>query len=536
MPDRNNQYLCFPLFRGLPGIFLLLGALLHAGWACGAESPFEIEIGELERTEAVSKEVKKAQPKPSAKKRRSKTVAMPAESAGGQHSGEYARYTIRPGDHIYKILTTRFGLSSAKAEQLIPEVMRINGISNTSGLQIGQTILLPLSRKKAAVPARTVPVPVEAAPIPVEAAPVPTETVPVLPSVAEVPATAAPIPPLPELDEGMVRRARQFWAQLFPERPAEESGAGMKAAGSGQVFLLTGVDGREIRLVPPGKPPVFGNLSGAGTENRETVVADPANEKGFVKELLQAAGFATADGGAPLQFGNDPKLSVQAEFTAAKLTPATEPRKTILVVVAENGCLDLPESSATHLAAKGIRLLEWCDSSVKTPDSPHVRFISVPPGSSAVVADAVLDALSLKANRDYPIEIVVGATGSAPLRATVDRYFERQGVRYFLDFGSSDAGRATLLRLLELAGYRRIVLAETDDLPTVAEKISKAVTMPVEYRKHAFTSIPGGRYELEVSGILFQPSGVGGQQTFLTDIPLEQPYSDLLKTVPWGTR
>jgi hypothetical protein len=529
MPDRNNQYLCLPLLRGLPGIFLLLGTLLHAGWACGAESPFEIEIGELERTEAVSKKAKKAQPKPSAKKRRSKTVAMPTESAGGQRSGEYVRYTIRPGDHIHKILTTRFGLSSAKAEQLTPEVMRINGISNTSGLQIGQTILLPLSRKKTAVPART-------APISVKAAPVSTETVPVPLPAAEVPAAATPVPPLPELDEGMVRRARQFWARLFPGRVADKSDAGMKTAGSGQVSLLTGIGDREVRMVPPGKPPVFGNLSGAGSENRETVVADPANEKGFVKELLQAAGFATADGGAPFQFGTDPKLSVQADFTAAKLASGTEPRNTILVVVTESRCLDLPESLATHLAASNIRLLEWCGAAVTPPDVPHVRFIAVPPGSSAAMADAVLEALALKATRDYPIEIVVGATGSAPLRVTVDRYFERQGVRYFLDFGSSDVGRATLLRLLELAGYRRIALASADDFRAVTARISEAVTMPLEYRKHVFTSIPGGRYELEISGILFQPSGAGGPKTFLTDIPLEQPYFDLLKTVSWGTQ
>ncbi len=513
MPARKIQNLCFPVFSGLSGIFLLFFSLLSAGWVYGAGSPFEIEIGELERGDADSKEVKKPQPKPAAKARRTTT----AENAGGRH-GDYVRYTIRPGDHIYKILTARFGLSSAKAEQLTPEIMRINGITDTSRLQVGQTILLPLPRKKEAVPARTVPV---------EAAPVSAET--------EVAPAEVPSPQPSGLDEGMVRRAREFWTRLFPERTAEESGAGMKAAGSGQSSLLTSVDGREIRMVPPEKSPIFGNLSGARTENRETVVADPSNAKGFVKELLQAAGFATADSGAPLEFGSDPKLSVQADFTAAKLASGTEIRQTILVVVAENGCLDLPQSLTSYLAAKGIRLLEWCDSSVKTPDSPKVPFISVPHGSSVLVADTVLEALSLKASRDYPIEIMVGAAGSAPLRVVVDRYFERDGERCFLDFGSTDPARVTLLRLLDLAGYRRIALAETDDFRTVAARISEAAHKPVEYRKYAFRSIPGGRYQLDISGILFRQPGDGGEKIFLTDIPLEQPFFDLLKTVPWGT-
>jgi hypothetical protein len=39
-----------------------------------------------------------------------------------------------------------------------------------------------------------------------------------------------------------------------------------------------------------------------------------------------------------------------------------------------------------------------------------------------------------------------------------------------------------------------------------------------------------------MTGILFPQPNTGGKKIFLTDIPLEQPFFDLLKTVPWGTK
>ena len=282
-------------------------------------------------------------------------------------------------------------------------------------------------------------------------------------------------------------------------------------------------------------PPVFENLSGAGAEKWETVVADPANEKGFVKDLLQAAGFATTDGGAPLDFGTDPKLSLKVDFTAAQRMPGAETRKTILVLLEKNGCQALPESFASYLAAKDFRLVAWCDSSEKPPVSSTVQVISVPPGNSEVMVAAVLEALTIKSSKDHPIEIVVGQTGAAPLAVTVDRYFEVKGKRFFLDYGNDAPNRATLFRLLELAGYQRITIGGADDFQTVAAKISGAVNLPAAYRKYRITSIPDGFFALEMAGILFQQPGIGGGKILLTDIPLEKPFFDLLNTVPWGT-
>lgn len=521
MPARKEQHPCFPNSCGLPVVLFLLFSLVGAGSVFGAGSQFELEIGDLERGAAVSNEVKKPQSPPQAKRRGTRAGYTTKKKAEGRQEGEYVRYTIRSGDTIHKILTTRFGLSAKKAERLIPEVKRINGIVDTSGLQIGQTILLPLARKKAVVPQEAAPVP---APLPAP------------PAEVESLAPETPLPTSPTVDEGMLRRARDFWARLFPERKPVEPLPGKGAAGAASHPFLTGVNGKEIRIVPPGMQHVFGNLSGAGTENRETVVADPANEKGFVKELLHAAGFATTDGGAPLEFGSEPKLSLKVDVTAAQRIPGVASRKTILVPLEPSGCQALPESFVSYLAAKDFRLVAWCDSSVITPLFARLPVVYVPTGKPVLMADAVLDALSLNASRDYSIEIVVGQTGAAPLRVTVDRYFEAEGKRFFLDFGNAAPNRATLFRLLELAGYQKIAVGDTDDFRSVAAKISAAVSMPAAYRKHIISSLPDGLFALEMTGILFPQPNTGGKKIFLTDIPLEQPFFDLLKTVPWGTK
>ncbi len=518
MPAGKQKHSCFPIFSGLPVVLFLLFTLMSAGWVFAAGSPFEIEIGDLDRGDAAAKEVKKPHPLPSAKIRGTREVSVPAEV---HREGEYVRYTIRSGDNIYKILTTRFGLSSNKAERLIPEIKRINGIVDTSGLQIGQTLLLPLAGKKAVVPQKTVSVPV---------------SVPPLPAAAESPAPEAPPAPTPTVDDGMRRRAKEFWARLFPERKIAEAAPGTEKVNAEHYLLLEGIDGKKIRIVPPGKPSVFGNLSGVVAEKWETVVADPANEKGFVKDLLQAAGFATTDGGPPLDFGTDPKLSLKVDFTAAQRMPGAEARKKILVPLEKNGCQALPESLASYLAAKDFRLVAWCDSAEKHPVFSAVQVISVPPGNPEVMVDAVLEALTIKSSKDHPIEIVVGQTGAAPLAVTVDRYFEADGKRFFLDFGNDAPNRATLFRLLELAGYQRIAIGSTDDFQTVAAKISGALKVPTAYRKYRFTSVPDGLFTLEISGMLVQKPGIGEGKIFLTDIPMEKPFFDLLKTVPWGTQ
>lgn len=498
-------------------ILVLILFFPSAGWLHAAGSPFEIELRELEREPAA---VKKTLP-----------AAAPGKEAGTpdkgtRREGDYVRYTLRPGDHIYKVLTMRFGLSSARAEALIPEIKRINGITDTSRLMIGQTILLPLPRKKRVVVHEPPPAAVSvSAPKP---SPVPA---PVEPAESDARASEPP-KPASGPDRDMVRRAVAFWARLFPDSAADAVEAGARASDSAENPVLVGVGGREIRIVSPAGPRVFDNLSGAGGKIPETVVADPGQEKNFVLGLLRAAGFATTEGGAPLQFGTEAKLSIAADFTAAKLDPVVDVRRTILVLVGENGCPAVPDSLVSFLATKNLRLVAWCGESRAEPPYRAVQVVFMPSGAVAEMADAVLATLPVKVSRDHPIEIVVGQAG-APLSITVDRYFEREGKRCFIDFGEADQDRVTLFRLLELAGYRKIPVAAGDDLRTLADRFSEALGLPTEYRRRVLVSIPDRHYTLELPGILYRLADNDAATFFLADMPQDQPFFDLLKVVQW---
>jgi len=528
MTAGKDHYTCFPIFCGLPVVLVLLISLSTPVRGFAAASPFEIEIGDLERGSAVSEEQKKPRPRPAARKKARKRLAVSHLRTEELHAGDYTRYTVRPGDNIFTILTTRFGLSSAKAEALIPEVKRINGIVDTSGLQIGQTLILPLPGKKISTPRESVQAPV-LSPAP-DSAPVSTPPV----------AAASPAPedspaPSPCVDDGLLRRAKDFWVRLFPERQPPVAAAGNEKSGSAQESTLTGHNGRKIRIVPPGLQPVFGQYSGAVVENGETVIADPANEKGYVKELLQAAGFATTDGGAPLEFGTEPKLFLKVDFTAAQRVSGVEKRKTILVSLGKNGCRSLPESFDSYLVARDFRLVGWCEMTESAPVSSSVTVRSALPGKPKAQVDTILEALGIQSSTDFSIEIKVGQTGAAPLSVAVDRYFEANGKRFFIDFGTATPNRATLFRLLELAGYQRISVDSTEDVRTAAAKISSVVNIQTDYSIHRITSLPDGLFTLDLPGILFRKPGTAGEKVFLTVGPVEQPFFDLLNTVPWGT-
>jgi len=155
---------------------------------------FDLNLKELDRR-------KPAAPKPE-KKKAAKSKNKPSALAGSKEArqtpadgAEYVRYTVKPGDHIFKILMGPFGMSNEAAERLLPEVLRINKIDNIKQLRVGQTLLIPrkgdapggkAAGDQAKTAAASAPAPVVVAPAP--AAP-PRETV----APAPVPAAPAPV-------------------------------------------------------------------------------------------------------------------------------------------------------------------------------------------------------------------------------------------------------------------------------------------------------------------------------------------------------
>jgi hypothetical protein len=360
-----------PLSRlGRTATLVLLLSLCGPAWSWSAGQSFEIEISDLDRSAPAAKKSPE-KPGKSAKKAAPKRRVSPGPPTARDLEGEFVTYTIRPGDHIYKVLTSRFGLSSERAEALIPRILRVNGIRDIRGLQIGRTIRIPAVGKIAAAfpPPATTPPAAAAIPTAGEAVP--------------APSVAAPSVP-----------------------PAEE-----EAAKTSQ-------------------------------ESSQSVASVP--------------------------------------------TPQPKAKKTV------------------------IR--------------------TVPAGDAPAMVDALLDALSLKWSKAHPVTIPVGGSSGASLTIPVDRYFEDGGKRFFLDFGGADPDRATLVRLLELSGYRRIAVGPRDDFRAIAGKILKAVEMQGEYGKHSLAPRSGGSGAVEVSGFLIMRTG---ERLFITGMPVDGKVSDLIQAGEW---
>lgn len=120
--------------------------------------------------------------------------APPATSADGT-----VRYTVKPGDYLLRILVREFGLSDNEAEQLVPEVVRLNRIHDIRKLTVGQTLLIPLGQHPVVAREVTAAAPDSASLTPAAepARPVPPEEPIPPPAEPSAPPASAPAPPVP---------------------------------------------------------------------------------------------------------------------------------------------------------------------------------------------------------------------------------------------------------------------------------------------------------------------------------------------------
>ncbi len=125
----NRRQLIRSLFISLAGIVLSVFV------ADAAQEPYDIDLKELQR--------------PPVRRAKEKVKRAPHEhpesvAATSNEKGESSSYIVRPGDHLFLILMQRYGLSNNAAEQLIPEIMRLNGIRSPKSLTVGQQLTIPL--------------------------------------------------------------------------------------------------------------------------------------------------------------------------------------------------------------------------------------------------------------------------------------------------------------------------------------------------------------------------------------------------------
>ncbi|TWJ18969.1 LysM peptidoglycan-binding domain-containing protein [Geobacter argillaceus] len=201
---------------------IILAAALSLSVASGqaADSRFEIDLKELPKATASHPARSGHLPSQAAKKTSPKTSVRHVATDGN------VRYTVKSGDHIFKVLMRNFGLSNQQAERLIPEIARVNGIDDIRRLRVGQELLIPLTQSKRTVKHDTrsgtepepAPLPAQTAEPSAEGPATPPETAP---SPQQQPGTALPaVPPaVSPAPEQAIAPAQQ--TAPHPDRPAQ---------------------------------------------------------------------------------------------------------------------------------------------------------------------------------------------------------------------------------------------------------------------------------------------------------------------------
>lgn len=111
----------------------ITGIVLASYAAAAGPEPYDIDLKDLRRP-PISRGKAKQPP-------RQETASSPALPAAKKPE---STYIVQPGDHLFLILMRRYGLPNNTAEQLIPEIMRLNGIRNPKSLTVGQRLTIPL--------------------------------------------------------------------------------------------------------------------------------------------------------------------------------------------------------------------------------------------------------------------------------------------------------------------------------------------------------------------------------------------------------
>lgn len=152
--------------------------------ALAALNDYEIDLKELRRTTPPEPE----KPEPKKRQHRVSTEEKADKTKGAEHE---SIYVVLPGEHLFQILMKKYGLSDPEAERLIPEVMKLNGISSPKGLKIGQRLRIPLPAGKAS---RSAAIPASV-PAPGGTAPAADSTTASQPALAQVTTQASPTLP-----------------------------------------------------------------------------------------------------------------------------------------------------------------------------------------------------------------------------------------------------------------------------------------------------------------------------------------------------
>jgi len=552
MTPRTYTTLCATLT-----LWGLLGPL-HVGTPLAAPPSFELDLKDLETTKSAPKSRRQPAP-PSRTENLRKPEPRPA-APDAASSREYTRYTVRPGDFLFRILIRDFGLSNTQAEALIPEIQRLNKLPSATRLAVGQTILIPRRHQTSPVAPTTkaapTPAPEEPPPLVIPAAPsssapssspsappaqspprqvepAPEATVaPPQPPPATMPGRVAVAPPhatSPPANSSFSATLIRLWEELIPgQERIEPLTVNGRVIDPQEYPLLLAADGSRILvdLRETLSPQLRSQLS--QYPDIRIVTRRKESLQAFFSSLLKAAEFARTEENATINLGADPSLSVLADFRIVRLPAGRGGPETVLLFVNEgNPCL--PASLVDYLQEKGYQVAQFCGPERETFAEPGYDLRSVSATTPCDMAISLLEALAIKLDRNRIVSGTMGENTENRFSIRVDGYFEAGGKRFILNCAGNDPYNYTLFRLLQVQGYGVIQPGNVDDVNAVVKRLLTELNYPHAFGRH---KLDYGKYRIAVTGFKVTRRDTATGRLLLTSRPADPVFADLLRWAP----
>lgn len=428
-------------------------------------------------------------------------------------------YTVKPGDHLFKILMRDYGLSNSEAESFIEEIRRENNIYDIKRLKIGRKIIIPPVRRRADGSLKLIQ---------------PLNTATYKPADAEIPAKQTFVleSPVAQFDsQEALGKVRETWDRIVPQKNDQKPFSLQTPTFSltldpQRYPMVAAMDGARILLDRNSSiPPLVKYLIEEKNPNIRIVNYSNAGTKQFMSAMLEAGGFYSVEENFSMDFGIDPKLTVQSDFKIEKTSESLIKHDVVLM---NSGRVAVPPVLNDFLKKEGFTLYEPFASLKNSADLESRPIHLITAKNQPEIVDAILAAISVVSEHDRSLDVFAADNNGISLAVKAERYFERGGQRFVVTRFDGDPVNYTLFRILETKGYRVVILEAKDDFRKVSEKIVSRMKLNGIYAQHNLLQGRSLGYSLQMSGIKLDDSSLPGGGLFLTNLSMDRIIRELL--------
>lgn len=455
---------------------------------------------------------------PASGKTAKKRYSPPPSEQPPADAGQGVVYTVKPGDQMYKVLKRDFGLTTNEAWQLMKEICRVNSVADLDFIKAGTKILIPPFARGSESGSPSV----DAA----YATSANTGTPAVMRQTFKLQS------PSPDVSgQEAVVGVNAMWNRLVPssqliQKPVTvQTPAFSLTLEPSRYPMFPRMDGGRIVLDPNGTiPSIVKDLVKTKDSSVRILSDEPPGSRLFMKSMLNAAGFYSVEENFKVDFGVDPKLTMQFDFKVEKTAES---------LVSQD--VDLVNSGRTFLAPALGEILKNQGFTLHEPFAMRKPFVqrnypaiySVTSKKPTDILDFILSACAVSPERKRSLDLFSPADSGFSLSVNPDYYFERGGQRYVVTGFDGDPILYTLFRILETKGYNVVFLDASDDFRAISEKLIPRMKVKGLFAQHNLITDEDAGFSLQMSGYKLDDTVLPNGSAFLTDRTIDPVIRNL---------